>query len=190
MKNIYSSLVTLVVFVVLAPLAIADPGTTWENIFPAPSRFQVLREFHDEAVFDRETGRVWELSPRPRNLNWFDALELCYALEVGGRNRRKGWRLPTIEELASLVDTSNLQGSLSLPAGHPFVNVQSAGFYWSATTLARNNNIAYGVMFGDGRLFRVRKDGQGRDDNFVWCVRGGQGVDGGQPATGLPPGTP
>src|SRR5262249_43113868 len=111
MKSIYSSLVALVVFVVLAPLAIADPGTTWENQINSPHRFQVLSKFGSEAVFDKETGRVWEQSPSTSPVSWFDALSHCYALEVG---RRKGWRLPTIEELASLVDTS--QPAPTLPA--------------------------------------------------------------------------
>ena len=63
MKSVYSSLVALVVFVVLAPLAIADPGTTWENQINGPDRFQVLSDFGGAAVLDKETGRVWEQSP-------------------------------------------------------------------------------------------------------------------------------
>ena len=40
--------------------------------------------------------------------------------EVGGR---KGWRLPSIYELANLVDTT--QQNPSLPKGHPFTNIQN-----------------------------------------------------------------
>ena len=103
MKSVYSSLVALVVFVVLAPLAIADPGTTWGNTISGPDRFQVLSGFGGGAVLDQETGRVWELSPSTSPMTSTAAFTHCYQLEVGGR---KGWRLPTIEELASLVDTS------------------------------------------------------------------------------------
>src|SRR5262249_44199650 len=121
MKSAYSSLVALVVFVVLAPLAIADPGTTWENQINNPSRFQVLKEFGDAAVFDREAGRVWQRSPDTNERIWSSALNLCYSRNVGGR---RGWRLPTIEELASLVDPTHIDPAL--PAGHPFLNVQSS----------------------------------------------------------------
>src|SRR5262249_1977794 len=141
---IYSCLVAIVVFVVLAPLAIGDPGTTWEQKIPGSGRFQVLNQFGGAAVLDKETGRVWEQSPSTTDIHWFEALRHCYQLEVGGR---KGWRLPTIEELASLVDTS--QPAPTLPAGNPFSNVQSDS-YWSATTVADDTARAWVVSFANG----------------------------------------
>ena len=84
-----------------------------------------------------------------------------------------GWRLPTVEELASLVDTSQQQPAL--PAGHPFSNV-SLNLYWSATTDANDNSNAWTVTFGArGALFIASKTDP---DALVWCVRGGQGIDG------------
>lgn len=81
------------------------------------------------AVLDKETGLVWEQSPDTTLRPWIAAVIYAYQKEVGGR---KGWRLPTVEELASLVDTS-VSGSPKLPSNHPFTNVQS-GSYWSSTT--------------------------------------------------------
>src|SRR5262249_48036459 len=147
-------------------------GTTWENQINSPQRFQVLSQFGSEAVFDKETGRVWEQSPSTSPVSWFDALIHCYALEVG---RRKGWRLPTIEELASLVDTS--QPAPTPPAGNPFSNVQSSSAYWSATTNAGNSSFAWVVDFNLGVVNEDFKPGMFPLD-FVWCVRGGQGIDG------------
>jgi hypothetical protein len=131
------------------------------------------------AYCDRETGLVWESAPGDADRNgnvddndlriWSAALGHCYAKEVGGRN---GWRLPTIEELASLVDTSQ-QADPALPAGHPFQNVQSS-IYWSATTLASNTSSAWAVGFNTGSVGADVKS----FDRFVWCVRGGQGIDG------------
>jgi hypothetical protein len=167
MKRLYSILIAVVFLIVFASPAVADPGTTWEKIF-SRGRFQVLNQFGGAAVFDKETGRVWEQSPSTSTFDWVDALIHCYALEVGGR---KGWRLPTIEELASLVDTS--QPAPRLPAGNPFSNVQSFG-YWSATTSASNGINAWGVHFLNGGVSPATKT----DGHFVWCVRGGQGIDG------------
>src|SRR5437899_1639815 len=48
--------------VVFAGVAHADPGTTWEKKI-SKSRFLVLTDFDGAAVFDKETGRVWEQSP-------------------------------------------------------------------------------------------------------------------------------
>jgi hypothetical protein len=180
MKHIYSSVVALGVFVVFAAVAGADPRTTWENQIDRKTRFRVLNDFNDAAVLDRETGLVWEQSPDTSTRNWFNALVRCYQLEVGvrrGVGGRKGWRLPTIEELASLVDTS--ERDPALPAGNPFSNVQQSSrvLYWSATsatTSANDSSGAWGVFFNDGLVFGDFKSSNG----FVWCVRGGQGVDG------------
>ena len=171
MKRLYSILIAVVFLIVFASPAVADPGTTWEKIF-SRGRFQVLSQFGGAAVFDKETGRVWEKSPDTGNFTWFNALSHCYDLEVGGRiGGRKGWRLPTIEELASLVDTS--QANPPLPFGHPFSNVQLL-FYWSATTRAVNTSHAWLVDFHNGDV-----NGFDKTDFWpAWCVRGGQGRDG------------
>ena len=70
---------------------------------------------------------------------WDDAVHYCYDKTVGGR---KGWRLPTVEELASLIDTT--QNNPALPSGHPFSNVKSS-FYWSSTTYAAITGYAWFV---------------------------------------------
>jgi hypothetical protein len=75
-----------------------------------------------------------------------------------------------IQELASLVDLT--QSNPVLPAGHPFTNVQSFS-YWSATAYSGATGVAKGVLFNNGTVTIFNKD----DHHFMWCVRGGQGVD-------------
>lgn len=129
------------------------------------------------AVRDRQTGVVWELSPEPAFMNWQDAVNHCENLELAGRKR---WRLPTIDELKSLVDSSGL-GSPKLPSGHPFDTgcrlggcVQSAT-YWSATPATDNGAHIWLVCFCNGAVSRSDK----KYDNHVWCARGenGDGTD-------------
>jgi len=180
MKSIYSSLVAVVVLVVFAALVNAGHDRPpWDHAQNNPGRFSVLSQFNNEAVLDKETGLVWEQSPGDTDgdgdvdnddlRDWFNALVHCYTKEVGGR---KGWRLPTIEELASLVDTS--QPAPTLPAGHPFTNVQSSN-YWSATSDALFSSAALDVTFSNGAVLNA---GKSTSRLFVWCVRGGQGIDG------------
>jgi hypothetical protein len=174
MKKLYSILIAIVALIVFASLALADPGTRWHRKIDNPSRFTVLSHFGDMAVLDKETGRVWQRTPFPSPIDWRTALAQCYDLQVGDR---KGWRLPTIEELASLVDTSQ-SARPSLPAGHPFRNVQSS-VYWSATTVVRSPTGVWGVDFLDGDATTINS---GVVVSFVWCVRGGQGIEGTQGA--------
>jgi Protein of unknown function (DUF1566) len=142
---------------------------SWDQTLPSDNRFIVLSNMDGNAVLDRETGLVWEKSPSPTlSTDWFNAQVRCNTLRMGGR---LGWRLPTLQELASLVDPSIPFPNLRLPADHPFSNVQP-GFYWSATTFAALASVWWGVNFSSGDV--------GIDDgnsNFVWCVRGGQGPD-------------
>jgi len=145
--------------------------TPWDHTESNSSkRFKVLDDYDNAAVLDKETGLVWEQSPDTNTRTWFNALSHCYTRLVGGR---KGWRLPTIEELASLVDPT--QVSPALPAGHPFTNVVEVSF-WSATTLADNPSRAWLQILVFGFL---TDDFKTISDSYrVWCVRGGQGIDG------------
>jgi hypothetical protein len=66
-------------------------------------RFIELADWNREAVLDRETGLVWEKSPDSTPRAFVFAQAHCANLRVGNR---KGWRLPMIEELASIIDPS------------------------------------------------------------------------------------
>ena len=107
---------------------------------------------------------MWEKSPDTTLRTWDTAVSDCYDKVVGGR---KGWRLPTVAELASLVDTT--QSNPALPSGHPFQNVQSY-FYWSSTGFAVEPSIAWGVGMFDGSVSSLSKS----SNIYVWAVRGGQ----------------
>jgi hypothetical protein len=99
-------------------------------------------------------------------MNWYDARNYSYNKYLSGR---MGWRLPTIEELASLVDPG--EGPPTLPAGHPFINVPSR--CWSSSSYDSTN--AWYVNFNEGLVSPHDKFQIG--DFYVWCVRGGQGYD-------------
>ena len=115
---------------------------------------------------DRETGLVWETSPSTSGFTWKNAQIQCNQSTVGNR---KGWRLPTLQELASLVDPT-ATSSPALPAGHPFTNVQSGAPYWSATSAP---GFAWSVVFSSGGV----NFGYKFFSHFTWCVRGGHGVN-------------
>lgn len=133
----------------------------WDINNPSTSRFTVLAEFNNAAVRDNNTGLVWEQSPLPSSPGptWNDARLQCIDRNVGGT---RGWRLPSVVELASVIDPS-------LPAPYippVFTGVQLTP-YWSATANAVGSSTALNVNFDDGHVGMSSKS----SSNAVWCVR-------------------
>jgi hypothetical protein len=170
---------------------------TWSQVLPAndgadpcnSSRFQCVLPTATNptgvAVLDKETGLVWQREPwglisTTFNENWADASSGCHALVLGGR---MGWRLPTVEELLSLVDRTGQAGQY-LPAGHPFTQISTTDGYWTATARGGRADVVFGgITFVTGCSgcvgFReyFAYDVDQTLLRHAWCVRGGQGYD-------------
>jgi hypothetical protein len=156
-----------------APAAPTDPSGISQNsgkVLPAAQRFVILPAFNSDAVLDNETSLVWEKSPQTTIARWSAARRICTEKNVGGQ---KGWRLPSLPELRSLVDSSVAPPGPTLPPGHPFLGVQSA-VYWSETRVGDNPSGAWAVHFGlgGGSVFINWAHGV-----QVWCVHGGVNAD-------------
>ena len=175
---------TLVILGTLVFTTLADAQTTsagpyyatpsWDQTLACTAlatcpRFIVLSNLSSAAVLDRETGLVWERSPDTTAQNWLDAQFHCSRQSTGGR---MGWRLPTIQELTSLIDLTVPAPGPVLPVGHPFSNVQSSQ-YWSGATHPTLAGFAWDVTFENGHVGTTDKS----LTLLAWCVRGGQGVD-------------
>lgn len=149
----------------------------WSETLPADQRFQLVLQ--GEGVLDKETGLVWtkklfQPSGVP-GVSWLTARTHCLNELIGGR---KGWRLPTFEELATLVDLAG--GTPALPQGHPFdIPHLPVLKVWSATaggkptaTSPTPNALVLDVTHG------VMSHAPTDQKNPVWCVRGGYGPTG------------
>ncbi len=153
---------------------LAELQGNWNKLLTTSTRFELI--MGDAAVLDHETGLVWELAPQSLHYDWFSAVIHCTLREVGGR---LGWRLPTVEELASLVETGGAGGP-TLPSGHPFelpgLSPPPGDQYWSMTTypgLAGATGDSWRVSFLTGVISADSKPLDAR----AWCVRGGKGYD-------------
>lgn len=154
---------TIAVAVVLGTLYFCSPCCSlygWDRIIASPGRFGSV--LGGAAFRDQETGLVWEAQHDGLQRSWVIARELCMNRAVGGR---KGWRLPTYNELTSLLDPA--QTGPALPPGHPFADIRSDG-YWSASTSAFSGTHAVAADFNLGDVSMVAKS------NGLWvrCVRG------------------
>jgi hypothetical protein len=146
---------------------------SWDQKIPAAQRFVVLTDWSNEAVLDNETGLVWQSTPFTGDGDWSYAAAECRGADIGNR---LGWRLPSVEELASLVAPKQSH-SPALPVGHPFQNILP-GAYWTASTVEGEPTVAWTVYFGNpgaGVNFSPKDTALGHG-HFLWCVRGGSSV--------------
>jgi hypothetical protein len=139
----------------------------WDKNLPSASRFTVLTNFGGAAVRDNNTGLVWEQTPDSTTRVWVDALASCLNKNVGGT---RGWRLPSVVELASLIDPS-----LPVPfvPTSAFTGVQIDTGYWSSTAYAGNPTDAWSVGFDFAPAFFINR----ASHVHVWCVRGPMNAD-------------
>ncbi|GAK56483.1 PBS lyase HEAT-like repeat [Candidatus Vecturithrix granuli] len=125
----------------------------------------------DDVIFDKATGLLWEKAGSPNALNYADAEGYCANLTLTGH---KDWRLPTIEELLSLIEPEKQANGFYLDPIFVLREGVKYPWYWSADIhLIKGEGSAesaWGVLFYDGI---VDWDGVhlGVD---VRCVRVGQ----------------
>ncbi|MFO0701986.1 MAG: DUF1566 domain-containing protein [Nitrospira sp.] len=137
---------------------------SWDQTLPTEERFVVLENFNSEAVLDQNTGLVWERASETGLTDWKAAKSSCLNKTIGGQ---RGWRLPAIVELTSLLDPSVQDSNSMLPSGHPFLNNPS-GFYWSASSDGEPSK-AWHLHLSNGHVHMTSKASAFK----VWCVRGG-----------------
>jgi hypothetical protein len=96
------------------------------------------------AYYSPSTGLTWQ-SSSGGNVNWSTAKESCAT----------GWRLPSIEELTSLI---NYERNTAPVIDSEFVS-STGTLFWSRTESFQNNAYAYVVGFGAGRISTQLKTG-------------------------------
>ena len=155
----------LLVWACVLLLAACSTTSSWHQLLSPDERFELV--MGGEAVLDKETGLVWERVPSSEFVDWFAAVDHCYKRTVGGRG---GWRLPTVEELASLMVGG-------LPSGHPFT-IRPTN-YWTITTDTTPTSLTGGrawIVNTPGNV--VKGQAKSAANRLPWCVRGRHGHDG------------
>ena len=127
----------------------------------------------DGTVKDNATGLIWQKCSRGQGATdcsgtattatWSDAITYCSGLSlVAG----KTWRLPQVNELKTIVDTTKASGATIDTTAFP-ATVASSG-YWSSTTYAPSNTTAWPVYFANGVVVNDLKT----SPYYVRCVSG------------------
>ena len=115
-------------------------------------------------MIDRLSRLVWRraASLAPEGVAWQEALAAVARLNE--ENGAGCWRLPSINELESLVDCAT--ANPALPPDHPFTQLRDV--YWSSTTSLYEPDWAWALYLDKGAA-GVGQKSQVRF--YVWPVR-------------------
>jgi hypothetical protein len=120
----------------------------------------------DGTVTDRVTGLMWQKRGSPSEVAFGGASEYVKALKAERFAGYTNWRLPTVEELCSLLEP--IQNNRGLHIDTVFSETSYA--YWSCDQVTRYGGAltAYVVYFGNGDV--------GASDIDIGYVGGGAGM--------------
>ena len=169
------SLLLVTVGALAGPLQAACPSLTNYTT----SKPDLAGHPNDLVVTDNDTGLMWKRCPEGLSgascttgtqtyLKWAAALSAASGSTYAGYS---DWRLPNINELASLADYACWNPAINTTF---FPNsVPVTVFYWSSTTYMTDTAKVFELNFYDGDIDRVDKT----NITSVRLVRGGQALD-------------
>lgn len=116
----------------------------------------------DPVVIDQSTGLMWQQAGSANQMTWNEAKTYIQQLNQDEFAGFADWRLPTVEELASLLEFQKKNGNYYIDPA--FDTTQ--GFCWSVD-MAAGSNAAWAVAFHSGHVYYDALD----RTNYVRAVR-------------------
>ena len=161
----------------LADLPLAQALTCTDGTIPPSNPESAYIVNSDDTVSDTRNGLMWKrctegqkgsaCSGSATSHPWKAALGLAAASSFAGYH---DWRLPNINELASLVEDCRTAPAINnnvfpaTPSSYP------NSYFWSGSPFADSSYVAWGVVFDMGSVGGNNRS----DDGSVRLVRGGQ----------------
>lgn len=96
-------------------------------------------------VIDATTGLEWSAKPVAKNVTHEQAIKACAELDLGGHT---DWRLPTRQELLSIVDLSRHAPAIDTNAFPDF----PSEWFWTSDLCAWSSASAWFVNFSSGSV--------------------------------------
>jgi hypothetical protein len=105
----------------------------------------------DGTIIDKSTGLIWVKNPHTdlldkfkKEMKWQNAIDACKELDFVGH---KDWRLPTVEELRSIVDYARGAKDNEPAIDTKFFPDTKCSWYWTSTPCAWDSGCAWYVYF-------------------------------------------
>jgi hypothetical protein len=128
----------------------------------------------DGTITDKETSLMWPKNPHidlpdkfKSTMVWKDAIAACKDLSFAGH---KDWRLPTVEELRSIIDYTRGAKENEPAIDTKFFPDTKCSWYWTSTPCAFSVGAAWCVFFSLGSVGY----GNGASNDYVRPVRSSQ----------------
>ncbi len=116
-----------------------------------------------DIVLDKVTGLMWQKTDDNIQRDWYNASNYCQSLKPPAISDWSDWRLPSVDELMSIVNYGLYEPAISAVA----FPVPKLLRYWSALTYASNSANAWSVHFRYGVVDFISKS----TSLHVRCVR-------------------
>ncbi len=98
-------------------------------------------------VADNYTGLIWQQGFSPARMAWADAPAYCAGLSLNGHT---GFRVPTLNELASTVNEALVGGAINRTAFPNNPNGCGATYWFWAAEASKVGGTAWGMSYCDG----------------------------------------
>ncbi len=109
-------------------------------------------------ISDKKTALIWDKDGSQSTMTFNEAEKYCEDLS---EKTGEQWRLPTVEELFSLVDYTKKDPAINSVFGC------KPNYYWTSTPYAVDSDCAWVVVFSFGHVGWYYRSG----DNYVRPVR-------------------
>jgi hypothetical protein len=133
-------------------------GLTYDEPVTGSHRVRCVR-INRATVYDAKTKLTWQQVVPTSAYPWADAMHYCKKLDLDGN----GWRLPSVNELQTLVDETRRSPAID-PAAFPSTPVD---YFWTSSNVAGFSSFGWTIYFayGSAHFFDVVQPHQ------VRCVR-------------------
>lgn len=122
-----------------------------------PGRYEIV----GSTVLDTKTKLTWLREVPAGAFDWTQTKNYCSSLDVGG----KGWRLPNMKELLTLIDETASSPAIDVDA---FPNTPSNSFWTSSPEVSSAGHVIWTVDFVYGTTGIAPIDNKGP---HIRCVR-------------------